>query len=263
MLGLQVGFNARAALASVDLAEAGLRGPHDILTGPYGYFPLFEMGDEHLGELLPTLGRDWQIEAMSHKPWPSGRLTHGAVDGLGRLMEEHRFAAADVAGVTVEVPPLNFRLVGRPLVPRPEANYAKLCLRFVAGVFLAKGRVDVPDFRGAALSDPEVHRYAGLVDVVQNATPDQNALDPQTVRVRLHDGRELVCDLPRVKGHPQVPLTADENRDKFRRCAGYGSVLLPADRAEALIAAVERVEEIEDVALLPRLTLAGPEAVAA
>ena len=43
-LGLQIGFNARAAINAVDAAEAGLAGPHDVLTGPFGYFALFENG---------------------------------------------------------------------------------------------------------------------------------------------------------------------------------------------------------------------------
>ena len=42
VLGLQVGFNARAGLNAVDLAAAGLTGPHDVLTGPYGFYRLFE-----------------------------------------------------------------------------------------------------------------------------------------------------------------------------------------------------------------------------
>jgi 2-methylcitrate dehydratase PrpD len=45
MLGMQVGFNARAAIVATDLAAAGIRGPHDILTGQYGYLVLFEQND--------------------------------------------------------------------------------------------------------------------------------------------------------------------------------------------------------------------------
>ena len=86
MLGMQVGFNARAAIMSADLAAAGFRGPHDIFTGQYGYLVLFEQDNHDLPPFLDTLGRDWQILHMSHKPYPSGRLTHGVVDGLGRLM---------------------------------------------------------------------------------------------------------------------------------------------------------------------------------
>lgn len=119
MLGMQVGFNARAAIMSADLAQAGFRGPHEIFTGPYNYFRLLEGADCDLSAFLPSLGRDWQIEAMSHKPWPSGRLTHGVVDGLGRLMQRHGFAAGDVAHVRAEVPPLVHRLVGMPAHSHP------------------------------------------------------------------------------------------------------------------------------------------------
>jgi aconitate decarboxylase len=257
MLGMQVGFNARAAIQAADLAAAGFRGPHDILTGPYGYLPLFEGGAHHLESFLPTLGRDWQVCHLSHKPYPSGRLTHGVIDGLGQLMARHGFGPDDIAAITAHVPPLVNRLVGRPDIPAPEENYAKLCLRFVAGCYLARGRVDVPDFRGAAaLQDPAVHRFAALVDVVQDNNPDLNALDPQRIEVRLTDGREHAVNLAHVYGHPQVPLSADENIAKFRRCAGYGTLPLPPAQADALIAATDDLAGLDDVTALVRMTLA-------
>jgi len=253
MLGMQVGFNAAAAIRSVDLARAGFRGPHDIFTGQYGYFRLFEEGSEAIEAFLPSLGRDWQIDAMSHKPWPSGRLTHGVIDGLARLMAQHGLAAADIAHVQARVPPLTHRLVGRPDIPAPQANYAKLCLRFVAGRYLATGQVDVPDFRGAALTDPETHRYAALVDVVlDEGNPDQNALDPQTITVRLTSGATHSVHLPHVYGHPAVPLTVAENEAKFRRCAGFGRV--PMADPVGMIAAVGAIESLPDIAALARLT---------
>ena len=104
MLGMQVGLNARAAICSADLARRASAGPHDILVGQYGYFRLFEEDDHDVEAFVPTLGRDWQVLRMSHKPYPSGRLTHGAIDGWGRLMAEHGFGAGDIAAVRVEVP---------------------------------------------------------------------------------------------------------------------------------------------------------------
>jgi 2-methylcitrate dehydratase PrpD len=124
-------------------------------------------------------------------------------------------------------------------------------------VFLAKGRVDVPDFRGDALRDPEVHRFAQMVDVVLDANPDQNALDPQRISVRLASGAEHVVDLAHVYGHPAVPLTAAENEEKFRRCCGYGRVALAAPRAGALVEAVRGLEAVEDVAGIVRLMAGG------
>lgn len=257
MLGLQVGFNARAAIVSADLAAAGFRGPHDFLTGRYGYLPLFE-GDYDLAPVLATLGRDWQICAMSHKPWPSGRLTHGVIDGLRQLMQAHGFGPDDIAAITARVPPLNHRLVGRPDVPDPEPNYAKLCLAYVAGAFLARGRVDVPEFRPPVLTDPAVHRHAAKVTVeLDPDNPDPNALDPQHITVRLHGGAVHAVHLPRVYGHPAVPLTAAENEAKFRRCLGYARRPLPPAQADALVAAVAALETLEDTAALVRLMRAS------
>ncbi len=258
MLGLQVGFNARAALCALDLARAGFRGPHDILTGRYGYLPLFEDGKFDLAPQLDTLGRVWQVEALSHKPFPSGRLTHGVVDGLGRLMAAHGFGPGDIARVTAHVPPLVHRLVGRPDIPDPEPNDAKLCLAYVAGVFLARGRVDVPEFRPPVLTDPEVHRFAALIETVPDGNPDPNALDPQTIEVRLTSGAVHAVTLARVLGHPEVPLGEAENVAKFRRCAGFAARPLTPERAGRLIDTVAGLERVEDVACLPALTL--PEA---
>lgn len=257
MLGMQVGFNARAAIMSVDLALAGFRGPHQILTGQYGYFKLFEQNNYDLEPFLERLGKDWQILEMSHKPFPSGRLTHGAVDGLGRLMRQYGFGAQDVSRVICEVPPLVHRLVGRPVIDDPAENYAKLCLRFVAGLFMARGRVDVPDFRGPQnLRDPEIHRLARLVDVVLDNNPDQNALDPQTITVELKSGARHSVTLPNVYGHPQAPLSDAENVGKFHRCASYGAIALASERVSALVEAVGAIEAETDVARLVGLTLA-------
>ncbi len=258
MLGMQVGFNARAAINSVDLAKAGFRGPHDILTGQYGYFKLFEQDNHNIDAFLPTLGHDWQVLHLAHKPYPSGRLTHGAIDGLGQLMRDHNFGADDIKSVTALIPPLVHRLVGRPDVPQPDSNYAKLCLRFVAGTFLARGHVDVPDFRGAAtLGDPVVHRYAQLVDVILDDNPDLNALTPQVIKITLADGGEHEITLTEVYGHPDVPMSADDNITKFRRCLGFGRATFDATATDILIAAIETLDEIDDVANIMRLSHGG------
>jgi 2-methylcitrate dehydratase PrpD len=256
LLGMQIGFNARGAIAACDLAAAGIRGPHDILTGPYGYLNLFEMGNYDLDSVLDLLGTEWQIAQLSHKPFPSGRLTHGAIDGLGRMMKAHDFTADDIAAVRCEVPSLVANLVGRPDKPEPTANYAKLCLRLVVGIFLARGRVDLPDFASHdMLNDPAAHAYAALVDVVDNGNPDPNALDPQTVKVTLKTGAQHAITLPCVYGHPDAALTEPENVDKFRRCCGYGARPLSASAVDTLIEAVGGIVNQADISNLARLTV--------
>jgi 2-methylcitrate dehydratase PrpD len=203
--------------------------------------------------VLEAFGRDWRIAELSHKPFPSGRLTHGVVDVLLQLRAHQGITAADVARVTAGVPPLVARLVGRPDVPAPGANYARLCLPFVAATALLRGRVDVPDFRGDALTAADAHELAGRIHVVVDGNPDENAIVPQIVDVELQDGRHHTVTLDRVIGHPAHPLSRDQNLDKFRRCWTYGAERLVDAHAARVIELVDRLESLPDVRELIRL----------
>jgi 2-methylcitrate dehydratase PrpD len=256
LLGLQIGFNARGAIAAADLAAAGMQGPVDVFTGRYGYYTLIEDGQLHADRIEAALGREWQITQLAHKPFPSGRLTHGVVHGLRDLMARHGFAPDDIAEVVCRVPPLVRRLVGRPLIADPASNYAKLCLPFVAGVYLAKGSCDVPDFRGQALRDPRVHHFAARIRHEPDGNTDENALDPQQIEVRLASGAVHAIHLPHVYGHPEAALTAEENEEKFFRCCRHAEPAVPETRARRIRDMVAGVEALPDVAALVA-TLAG------
>ncbi|MBP2551445.1 2-methylcitrate dehydratase PrpD [Neorhizobium galegae] len=256
LLGMQVGFNARAAIAACDFAANGILGPSDVLTGRYGYFRLFENGEFDVAHGKRELLAGFQMERMSHKPFPSGRLTHGVIDGLNRLLKAHGFAPDDIQSITCIVPPLVNRLVGRPDIPAPAPNYAKLCLAFVAGTFLNHGVVDVDQFIGEAmLNDPRTHDFASRVTVIEVPNPDNAAMTPQTVSVVLKSGAEHSVDLTSVYGHPDFPLTREENIDKFWRCWSRVPAL-STQKGEELIALVDRLEEVEDVAEVVRLLVA-------
>jgi 2-methylcitrate dehydratase PrpD len=256
LLGLQIGFNARGALSALDLAAAGFRGPFDIIDGPYGYLPMFEAGQFDLEIIWQDLGRIWQMSQLSHKPFPSGRLTHGIVDALIQTTTRLGITSDDIARITGYVPPLVYRLVGRPLMAEPEANYAKLCLRYVAGAWMARGQVDVPEFRGReVLSDPAIHAHAAKVELILDDNPDENALDPQRFVFELTDGRREEITLPQVFGHPRAALTAAQNRAKFDRCVTYGARGLRDGQADALAERVQGLEDVDDVAVLARLTI--------
>ncbi|WP_419908236.1 MmgE/PrpD family protein [Hoeflea sp.] len=258
LLGLQIGFNARGALVALELAKAGFRGPHDIFDGQYGYFAMFEDNQYDLDLIWELMGAEWQISQLSHKPFPSGRLTHGVIDALQKVTEEHGVSSDDIVAITGYVPPLVYRLVGRQDVPHPEPNYAKLCLAYVAGAWMARGQVDLAEFRGReTLSDPAIHAHAAKVDLHLDDNPDQNALCPLRFVFRMSDGRSHEIHLQNVIGHPEAALTAVQNRAKFDRCLTHAIKPLGVSQGAAIADAVEKIEAMDDVAGLARLTLAG------
>ena len=260
LLPAQIAFNARGALTALDLAAAGLAGPRDVLEGRFGYFRLFESGAWDLGPVLAELGRVWQITRVSHKPFPSGRATHAAIDGVLRLKRQHGFAAGEVASVCATVPPLIQRLVGRPDRPGATASYARLCIPYVVATALLCDSLDVADFAPERLADPAVRELAARVAVVTDGNPDPNALMPQRIEVVLRSGLRHEMTLESALGHPASPLTREQHLAKFRRCWTYGRQSLAAERGEQLIALIDRLESVPDDASCSRSPRRQPRA---
>jgi 2-methylcitrate dehydratase PrpD len=246
LLALQVGFNARNAVVACDLAAAGITGPQNVLEGPFGYYPLFE-GAYDLGPVLDGLGKIWRITEVAHKPWPSGRATHGVIDGALQLKRRHGFAAADVAEVTCLVPPLTHRLVGRPARAGMAAGYARLCGAYTIACALLHDTVDIADFGAQALADPQRLALAARVVLRPDDNPDQNALAPVRVAIALRDGGRHEIRVEQILGSPAKPLTRGAHLEKFRRNWVSGALPLTDAAGEALIARVDALERVTDV----------------
>jgi len=215
-LAMQMGFAARSAVAAVELARRGMPGPRQPISGPFGYFALFDGAADPAP--FDGLGRAWRICELSHKPFPSGRATHGGIDGLQRLIAPHGIAPGAVRAARFLVPPLTHRLVGRPPLDGMTVAYARLCLGYVGAVCLRRGTVGIDDFTPSALADRETLAIAGRLGVVADGSPDPNALAPQRVEIDLADGRTLGCDIAEVLGSPARPLSPAAARAKFDGC---------------------------------------------
>ena len=257
ILAVQIGFNARAALQSCELSLVGLPPARQVFEGPDGYLSVFE-GAFDLQPVLRDLGRVWRIAEFSHKPYPAGRATHGAVEGVLALRNEHGFTAEDVAEIVVSAPPLIVRLVGRPPVANACPSYARLCLAFAAATALRKGAVDISDFRDEALNEAATLALARRVRVQDDGNPDPNALAPQSVSVRLTKGKSVDWHCDTMLASPQRPLSRLRQLQKFHRCLEFSAEPLSSSSAEALISSVAQLEDLADVRLLSNDTAGTP-----
>jgi 2-methylcitrate dehydratase PrpD len=248
VLPMQIGFNTRAALLAIDLATRGIEGPKHFLEGPFGYFSLIDpdwdpRSFDHFGE-RPA------IADISHKPFPSGRATHGGVDGLLSLQARHGFTAAQLEQATVHAPALVVQLVDRPAEPHMSPAYARLCLPYVAATALLSGDVDVLDFEPTALQRVEHLALAKKIRVVRDDNPSLNALAPQRVSVKLVDGQEHAIDLPAVLGAPGRPLDHARHIAKFRRAAASARYAMPPAQIDSIIELVEDLPDLADIRVL-------------
>ena len=250
VLPLQVGLNARAALQSCDLAQSGFPSLQLPLTGRFGYLPMFET-EWDLEPHLKTLGKTWRVAELSHKPYPSGRATHGGIEGLMVLRDQVGFGADEIEQIIVRGPSLINHLVNRPPVKSPSPNYARLCMPFALAKVLQHGSLDPMHFRGDALHDPQTFMLSQKVSMQIDDNPNPNALAPQVVSVRLRDGRALEHAIDTMLASPKRPLSEEARMKKFQRCwslaaesMGDSSVLVAA------INGLEHCRELQEVTTL-------------
>jgi 2-methylcitrate dehydratase PrpD len=250
VLPLQIGLNARAAMQSCDLAQEGFPSLQTPLTGKFGYLTMFET-DWDLERALAGLGQQSKIAELSHKPYPSGRATHGGIEGVTVLREQAKFSMDDVAEILVLGPPLINHLVNRPPLQHPTPNYARLCMPFVLAKVLQHGVLDAMHFRGEALTDAQTYTLACKVTMQVDDNPNPNALGPQLVRVRLTDGRVLEHHIDAMLASPARPLSAQACTTKFDRCWQLAAqpMGLAAPLKEA-VADLENCTEIKDLVSL-------------
>ena len=252
MLAMQMGFAARNAVQAHDMARVGITAPVEILGGRFGFFHNFEHGGA-VDEALAQMGQPWKVTQLSHKPFPSGRVTHGVIHTMrqlrGQLGLDADNALQRIRAIHVDLPPLGMRLVGRPMVHRPTPNYARLCVPYVAAAEVIYGGVDPTSFSPERLHGETVEALARRITTAEKPHPNPNAFYPQTLALELADGTRVEREIPHAWGHPLMPLTAAEREEKFRLCWRLTRDTSPAGEArmEEAIAWLNRLAQQADV----------------
>ncbi|HML12536.1 MAG TPA: hypothetical protein VK456_04480, partial [Xanthobacteraceae bacterium] len=242
------------AVAACDLAARGFDGPKNVLEGPFGYFKLFEADGSPAG-VVAELGRRWFITELAHKPFPSGRATHGIIEGCLTLRREHGLAPDAIDRVTAHVPPLVHQLVGRPPQEKMQANYARLCAPYVAACALRRGGVTLDDFTPTAYRDPPTQALARRVSIEVRDAGNPNALTPVEVEIALRDGSRYARRIETVYGNPAKPLSRADQLAKFKRNCAAAARPVPPERVERLVACIDRLEAVADVSELMDLPI--------
>src|SRR6266705_2327936 len=234
------GHAARSGVLSGLLAREGFTASEQALEGPQGYFAVLGAGKRE-ERALETLGAPWKIlkTGVAVKPYPSCACTHSIIDSALELRRIHAIATEQVERVTVGVGASVPRILIHS-TPRSGLE-AKFSGEFSAAAALCEGRVGIATFRDDKTDDPAIRALMKRVRLVVDPTiPGDLARHMWTrVTVRLHDGREVTIAPRPVPGHPGLPLSMDQLREKFMDCA---RLVLPEDRADSVRQMVEHLD---------------------
>ena len=237
---MHAGWAAHAGVVATLLAREGFTGPATVLEGEHGLFAAFAGGHDaaRLARLLESLGRVWELEALTLKPYPCGSIAQPYMDCAARLRERDGIRADAVTAIRCRTSAGPVPRLWEPLAAKhtpPNGYAAKFSLPYLIAVIMVKGRAGLAEFTDAAVRDPDVLRLASRVTYEIDPTIDYPRQFVGDVELTLADGHRLRERQDRPRGGPDAPLTLAEIEAKFRGNAGLA---LPAARAEAIIAAV-------------------------
>ena len=248
ILGLQVGFNAKAALASMDLTKAGFPGPKRVFNGEHGYFKLIENNDYDMNYLQESIGKVWMIDQLAHKPFPSGRLTHGLVHAVKDLKLKHGLNKDDIESIECFVPPGVYKLVARPIIDNLTTNYSKLCAKFVGASFMINDHLNIETFTERKyLNNKDTLNFAKKIKMFKNDKLDQKVLTPQKFIITLVNDSKIEINLDHVYGHPKAPLSEKEYLEKFSKCCFSSTNKIDQNQVSRMIDFIFNLENKENV----------------
>ena len=208
---LHPGFAAHDAMVCAAMAEAGVVGASKSLEGKYGLLTSYSE-EPHPEILLDGLGSNWVAMQTAVKPYPSCRLTHGAVDATLKLRDKIPQAERDGAEFKVELSPAGIRIVGgdTPEKTQPDNPVsAQFSVYFQVAAAWEEGQVEWSVYD--RLHAPALQGTARHVTATANAGLPNNA-----AHVTVTAGGKTLTETVMVPlGEPDNWIGDAELRQKF------------------------------------------------
>jgi 2-methylcitrate dehydratase PrpD len=249
---MQPGFAASAGVLSAFLAGRGITGSRRFLTGPYGFYALYEQDDYHAARVTEAIGEHFTVVDLSIKPYPSCRMTHSAIGAAMNLKD--RVGPVDaIERVDVSVSSMVAEMVGKPfqIGANPQVD-AQFSIPYTTACAFLRGDVFLKDFETGEISDPAVKRLAERIRVAPDPNiPEKDILQSEMTVTRT-DGQVFSERVPVPLGNPRNPLSDGQCREKFSKCIDYSCLAFKEEAKQELISMIEDLEMLSDVRNLVR-----------
>jgi 2-methylcitrate dehydratase PrpD len=244
------GNAARNGVEAALLAEKRFTADAAIIEAPRGFCDtFFGPGTCDYEKMIEGIGKPFFLESpgLGLKLHPCSAPQFLAADAALHLKREHKLRFADVAKIEVSIPPLRYQRHYHSEVK--TGLRGKFAINYVVALACLDGKLENETFTDSKANDPQVQDALSRVQVIVDETiPEPGPYCP--VSVELKDGTRFTHTAKVAKGHPENPMSEEEVLEKFRSNAR--NVISP-DSSQALIAAVQNLETLENVKTLINL----------
>jgi 2-methylcitrate dehydratase PrpD len=236
---LHAGHAAQSGLRAALLASQGFTADPEILDGQLGYGAVMTPDGSYDPAPITDPEDGWAVMDIGYKPYPSGVITHAAMDALRELVEEEGLTPDDVASIVVTLDEAASEMLHHH---NPEnALQAKFSIEFCLAAILRERTVGLLEFTDEYVTESETRDVIDFVDrdFEANLFEGPYANYGARVTVTTEDGRELVATERFAPGSPNNPISEDRLEGKFREAA---TTVLDENDVDAVAEAIDTLE---------------------
>jgi 2-methylcitrate dehydratase PrpD len=245
---LHVGRAAENGVTAAVMAADGFTADPQALDGRWGFMAVLG-GGAYPEKLSQGFGRAWTIvePGVSIKPYPSGILTHQAMDAMLRLVADNDVKPDEIAAIRFHAGSNILNPIRYPVAENHlQAKFSMAALLSMIALYRKAGK---REFSDAVMGSSEMQAMQRRVSTHLDPEIEAQGFDRIRSRIELdtHDGRTVTqwAD-ERYRGGPDLDMSDAEVEEKLRDCA-EGVV---SDQAAAEIAALAwRVTELDAAGL--------------
>ena len=253
---LHAGQAAANGIQAALLAQAGFTADENIIETPLGFAKVFGHDDEVDWEKVSEgLGKTFNIASptfsgIAIKPYPSCGGTHCSIDAGVFLNKEHRLNSDDIAEVELGTNPFLDKVL---IHHRPKTGLeGKFSLEYTVARALHSGEVRLKHLTDEGVSEPPVKSLIERMKWVEkypapSLGQSMEGLGPQSVTVKLRDGKEYSKEVNISKGMPQNPLTTEEFNEKYKDCASTVLSQEGVDKSLSMLSSLAKVKNINEL----------------
>src|SRR5262249_3375255 len=215
------------------LARKGCHVSLGILDGPLSLFDAFLEAPEAGIEIIKDLGQYYAITDVMHKRYPVGSPNQTYLQGIFRLLHEHRIRPEEIHEVEIQMPKRGVHRI-------PTTRHASIAGEMVTAIALVHGQLDFYQLHDeTTVADPQVQKMSERIHFV--GREDWKGME---------QGRHAIVSLTTTNGRKLTeefwyePMTQQELEDKFYSLVTPRLGKEKARRVETLLKQLERAESI-------------------
>ncbi len=241
------GFSVKGGITAALLAQKGVTGAHNALEGEWGMYKLYMRGDYDPVGLTADLGKRFEGENVTIKPYPCCRGIHPAIDAALALADEHNINKDNIKSISLYVSDAHYQLLCSPedakFNPRNPVD-AQFSIPWGVATAISKKQVTLDDYSKTAIINPDIRAITGKMRIQKDAALKRpGKTEPTRVEITAMNDDIFSKLVEHPLGSHERPMTFEDCTRKFRDCAKQ----LGSKKIDNLIDLIANLEKLKDV----------------